>query len=204
MYSADEDEWTPDKIYSIQQKHNSMGTRCKNRPPFYTKTLLVNNRPIKFIVDTGSPVMLIPKIKFNNITTKKPIKIDYRVVNDNKIKFEGKTTANKEIVGTERQLELLITTKQTHPLLGLDWMEKLGITLNTDKNAPTVKHIMNKPDQPNSGSDREIAALKSKFHKLITTNHTVKNVEVNIQLKDDAKLIKKRQICPYPFTTGRW
>ena len=87
-----------------------MGTRCKNGPPFYTKTLLVNNRPIKFIDDTGSPVTLIPKSKFNNITTLKPVTIDYRDVNDNKIKFEGKTTANIVIDGTERQLELLITT----------------------------------------------------------------------------------------------
>ena len=53
----------------------------------------------------------------------KPVTVDYRDVNDNKIKFEGKTTANIEIDGTKKQLELLIT-KQTHPLLGLDWMEK--------------------------------------------------------------------------------
>ena len=112
-YRADEDDWTPDRIHSIQQKINSMGTKCKNGPPFYTKTLLVNNRPIKFIVDTGSPVILIPKTKFNNITTMKPVTVDYRDVNDNKIKFEGKTTANIEIDGTKRQSELLITTKQT-------------------------------------------------------------------------------------------
>ena len=77
-----------------------MGTRCKNGPPFYTKTLMVNIRPIKFIFDTGSPVTLILKTKYNNITTMKPVTIDYRDINDNKIKFEGKTTANIEIDGT--------------------------------------------------------------------------------------------------------
>ena len=50
----------------------------------------------------------------------KPVTIDYRDVNDNQTKFEGKTTANIRIDGKERQLELLVTTKQTHPLLGLD------------------------------------------------------------------------------------
>ena len=34
--------------------------------------------------------------------------------------------ASNEIDGEVRQLELLITTKQTHPLLGLNWMEKWG------------------------------------------------------------------------------
>ena len=66
--SADEDDWIPDKIHSIQQKINSVGATNKNGIPFYTRTLLVNNRPIKFIVDTGSPVTLIPKQKFNKIT----------------------------------------------------------------------------------------------------------------------------------------
>ena len=113
-------------------------------------------------------------------------------MNDNKIKFEGKTTANIRIDGKERQLELLVTTKQTHPLLGLDWMEKLGITLNTDINTQTIKHITDKPNQINRNSEREITALKSKFHKIFSTNHTVKNVEVDIQLKDDAKLIQQK------------
>ena len=45
-----------------------MGTKSKNGPPFFTETLLVINQPMKFIVDTGSPVTLIPKVTFNNIT----------------------------------------------------------------------------------------------------------------------------------------
>ena len=57
---------------------------------------------------------------------------DYWDVNDNKIKFEGKTLANIEIDGISKQLELLITTKQTHPLLGLNWMKELGLTLKTE------------------------------------------------------------------------
>ena len=61
-YSAEEDDWTPaDRIYSIQQKNHSLGTNGKNGPQFYTATLLVNERPSKFILDTGSPVTLIPK-----------------------------------------------------------------------------------------------------------------------------------------------
>ena len=88
-HSADEDNWIPDKIHSIRQKIHSMGTKSKKGVPFYTKTLLVINRPIKFIVDTGSPVTLIPKARFNMITTIRPVLEAYRDVNDNKIKFEG-------------------------------------------------------------------------------------------------------------------
>ena len=77
--SADEDDWIPDKIHLIQQKINSVGTANKNGNPFYTKTLLVNNRPIKFIVVTGSPVTIKPKLKFNRITEIKPVIEDYRM-----------------------------------------------------------------------------------------------------------------------------
>ena len=50
--SADEDDWTPDRIHSIQPKIHSLTTNTKNGPPFYTTTVLVNNRPIKFIIET--------------------------------------------------------------------------------------------------------------------------------------------------------
>ena len=62
---------------------------------FYTATLVVNNRPIKFIIDTGSPVTLIPKTRFTEVTAIKPVTMDYRDVNDNK--FEGKTKAKRRV-----------------------------------------------------------------------------------------------------------
>ena len=72
----------------MQQKIHSLGTNGKNGRPFYTGTLFTNNRPIKFIIDRRSPVTLIRKSKFNNTTAIKPVTIDYRDVNDSRIKFE--------------------------------------------------------------------------------------------------------------------
>ena len=88
--------------------------------PFFTVTVLVNNRPIKVIIDSGSPVTLISKQTFNGITTIYPLHEEYRDVNNNKTKFDGKTMTNIEKDGEKKKLELLITTKRTNPLLGLD------------------------------------------------------------------------------------
>ena len=74
------------------------------------------------------------------------------------MKVEDKTIANVKSDGKVRQLELLITTRQTRPLLGLKWMEKLGIILKTETPHQTINHI----DKP----DTDITMLKSKFHKL--------------------------------------
>ena len=110
--SAEEDNWMPNKLHLIQRTINSTSRMDDNRADYYTRTLLVNNRPIKFIVDTGSPVTLIPMAKFNNKTEIKPMTERYKDVNDNNINFVGKTMAKVESNGCELKLELLITKRQ--------------------------------------------------------------------------------------------
>ena len=68
-----EDQWTPDRIHLIQRTIHSTHGMDKKSENYYTETVLVNGRPIKFIVDTGSPVTLIPMAKFNNTTKIKPM-----------------------------------------------------------------------------------------------------------------------------------
>ena len=181
--SANEDDWTPHTIHSVKQKIHSTRSVNRNRPDFLTATALVNNRPIKFIIDSGSPVTLIPKSLFNNITQLHPLKTEYRDVNDNRIQFEGRTMAKVEIDGKQKEPEILVTTKRTNPLLGLDWMKKLEITLEMGKTVPQIQQIKEDPD---------ITSLKTKFKKLFTENHTVNGLEVKIQLKEDAKLIQQK------------
>ena len=153
----------------------------KDGPNFFTLTALVNNRPIKFIIDSGSPITLIPESLFNRIT---PLKTEYRDVNDNRIKFERKTIAIVEIDGKRNDLEFLVTTKKTNPLLGLDWMKKLVITLDTGKTGPQKNHIIEDPDN---------TTLKKKLKNSFPENHTVEGLEVKIQLKEDARLIQQKR-----------
>ena len=134
----------------------------------------------------GSSVTLNTKSKFNRTTATKPVTVDYRDVNDNSIKFEGKTTANVEVAGTKQQLGLLITTKNTHPILGLDWMRKLGIKLES-KVTTKLNHV----NMPENTIDRRITALKRKFTRLFTENQTVKHRSRHTK-KEGAKLIQQK------------
>ena len=181
--SSGEDDWTPNTIHSVKQKIHSTRSMNKNGPEFFTITALVNNRPIKFIIDSGSPVTLIPKSQFNKITTLRLLETEYRDVNDNQIQFEGKTTARVGINGTRKELGLLVTTKKTKPLLGLDWIKKLGITLETGKTVKQLHQINEDPD---------VTELEIKFKKIFIENHTANGLEVKIQLKEDAKLIQQK------------
>ena len=54
--------------------------------------------------------------------------------------------ATIEMDGEKKKLELLITTKRTNPLLGLDWKEHLGINLNIAKPDAKIQNIQEDPD----------------------------------------------------------
>ena len=173
---AEEDEWSPNRIHLITRMVHSTKQNTKDGQPFFTTTALVNNKPITFIIDSGSPVTLVPKQLFNQTTPIHPLHTEYKDVNNNKIKFEGKTTANVKINGETKNLELLITTKRTNPLLGLDWMNQVGIKLDTENSNLKIQNMQEYPD---------VIELKRKFTKLFHENKTVKGIEVDIQLKPD-------------------
>ena len=70
-------------------------------------------------------------------------------------------------------------------------MMELGLTLKTETPHQSINNI-SRPDQSNNRIDADIAILKGKFHNFFTENHTVKNVEVDIQLKEGSKLIQQK------------
>ena len=70
-------------------------------------------------------------------------------------------------------------------------MKELRLTLKTETPHQSINNIC-RPDQSNNRIHADIATLKGKFHKLFTENHTVKSVEVDIQLKERSKLIQQK------------
>ena len=55
--------------------------------------------------------------------------------------------------------------------------------LDTGKNGPQIYNITEDPDIP---------TLKKRFKKFFNKSHTVNGIELKIQLKDDAKLIRQK------------
>ena len=86
---------------------------------FYKTILLVEGQPIEFIIDTGSPVTIIPPI-----INPKQIKATSKYfvdVNKNPINFKGEAMVEVRTEKTKITLPILITEKKsTQPLLGLD------------------------------------------------------------------------------------
>ena len=74
--------------YNTIQKKNS-----KDHKVFYDTTLLVNARPIICIIDSGSPVWLIPNCLFNELTKVETLITSYKNANNQKIELIGQTKA---------------------------------------------------------------------------------------------------------------
>ena len=73
--SAEEDNWTPNKIYSINNTVHSTRQISKDGQPFFTVTILVNCRPIKFIIaDHRSHSYQKTQWNYNDILTPTGIK----------------------------------------------------------------------------------------------------------------------------------
>ena len=175
--SAEEDNWDYNKIQSINNNRKRI---------FLQATLLVNGVPMKFLIDSGSPVTLIPQRLFNDTSEVTKQNTSYKDVNDNKIDFRGQTTATVKTNKTMIQLPLLITKANITPLMGLDWMNRLGIALNTTSEDIKISNV--KLDE----TEKKTLKLKNEFKDLFYNNFETKNLSVEINLKVDAKIIQQK------------
>ena len=177
--SAEEDDWNYNKIQSINNNR-------KKKEDFFHATLSVNDVPIKFIIDSGSSVTLIPQKLFEDTSEVTKLNTNYKDVNDNKIEFRGQTLATVKTNNTTLQLPLLITKANLTPLMGLDWMNRLGIALNTTTEDVKIHNI--KLDE----TRKKILKLKNEFKDLFYNNTEMKNLSVKINLKEDAKILQQK------------
>ena len=65
----------------------------------------------------------------------------YRDVNNRNIEFIGQAQATVKTNNKTIKLPLLITKATTTPLMGLDWMQRLRINMNTENIGLQIQNI---------------------------------------------------------------
>ena len=148
------------------------------RIDFYKAILLIDGQPIEFVIDTGSPVTIIPPIiKLLHLKETTKCFVD---VNKNPIKFKGEAIV--EVRSEKRNEKLLITeNKDTQPLLGLNWLARLEIGLQGSKNTNIIRNVV---------KDERREKIIGEFENFFKNNHTITNLTIGIQLKKDIKQIQ--------------
>ena len=125
----------------------------------------------EFIVDTGSPISILPadenKMKQTEILK---VKHRYQDVNKNEVKFQGKIPADVEYENNKQKMQILITERNDiTPLLGMDSMKKFKLTIGNIRT-----------EESNQSEKKRVI---EKFPDLFKNNTTIKDTETNIQLK---------------------
>ena len=171
--SEEEEESEPEEIRQITQINKIL----PDNNDHYGVQMIINGKKQKFIIDTGSPVTIMPYDQKIHTKEIKPMKERYQDVNKNEFKFSRKIWVTAEYNGTSTELPMLITKRNgITPLLGVNWLKQLPITIN-------------KISLDNETSQSE---------KFFTTNHTIKNAEVKIQIKPGCYPIQQKA-RPIPY-----
>ena len=169
---SDESETSINRIERIN--------RITDRNKYLTTTVKVNGIEKEFIVDTGSPISIMPADE--NIMKQTEIqKIEHRYqdVNKNEVKFRGKIPADVEYENNKQKMQILITERNDiTPLLGMDWMKIFKLTIGNIRT------------EENNQSEKK--RVIEKFPDLFKNNTTIKDTEINIQLKPGHYPVKQK------------
>ena len=146
----------------------------------FTITIKINRVMKELIIDTGSPISLMPTDeRITKSTEIQKILNRYQDVNKNEVKLRGKISVNVEYENNKQKMEILITERtSTTPLLGMDWMKKIKLTIGKIQLAD------------NNQSERE--RVFNKFPELFENNETIKDNEINMQLKPGHYPVKQK------------
>ena len=78
---------------------------------------------------------------------------------------------------------LIIENKNTQPILGLDWLDKLKIGLHGSRNTNLIRNIT---------LDEKSTKILNEFEDLFKNNHTIEGLTIDIQLRKDTKSIQQK------------
>ena len=105
-------------------------------------------------------------------------------MNKNPIKFKGEAMVEVKTEKSKEILPILITeNKNTQLILGLDCLDKLEIGLQGSKKTNVIRHV-----EENERRKKII----SEHDDLFKSNHTIKDLTIDNQLKKDIKPIQQK------------
>ena len=161
--------------------------RIIDRNKYLTTVVKINGTEKEFVIDTGSPISIMPAdntiLKESEI---QKVRHRYQDVNKNEVKFRGKIPVEIEYENNKQKMQFLITERNDiTPLLGMDWLKKFKLTIGNIQ-----------LDENNQSEKRRVI---EKFPDLFRNNTTIKDTEINIQLKLDITKTKSKT-NPFTFT----
>ena len=154
--------------------------RIFDRNNYLTTIVKINGTEKEFVIDTGSPISIMSadntKMKESEI---QKVRHRYQDVNKNEVKFRGNIPVDIEYENNKQKMQLLITERNDiTPLLGMDWLKKFRLTIGNI--------------QLDENDQSEKRRVIEKFPDLFRNNTTIKDTEINTQLKPGHYPVKQK------------
>ena len=136
-------------------------------------TVKINGRKKDFIFDTGSSISIMPADEnILELTGIQKVTNRYQDENKNEVKFRGKVPVDMEYVKNKQKIYfLIIEGTDITPLLGMDWMRNIKLTIGKIQWAE------------NNQSERK--KVFNNFPDLFENIETIKDTEIKPNKKPD-------------------
>ncbi|KII61030.1 hypothetical protein RF11_01747 [Thelohanellus kitauei] len=133
----------------------------------------LNGLPVKMMIDSAASVSCIGYSLWKQLKKPKLRPMgDLKGYTDNPIKTLGKTQVQVNLPGKQENLPVVVTIKDDEPILGLDWMLKLGIGIQ-------INHLT--LDNDRKCSDSELSNTLKEYDTIFVENNKgVKNYKAKI------------------------
>ena len=172
---GEESDDSESSIYRIERVN-----RIIDRNKYLTTTVKINGTEKELIIGTGSPLSIMPADnKIMEESEIQKVRLRYQDLNKNEVRFRGKISVDIEYENNKQKMQLLSTERNDiTPLLGMDWLEKFKLTIGNIR-----------LDENNQSEKRR---LLEKFPDPFRNNTTIKDIEINIQLKPGHYPVKQK------------
>ena len=180
------------------------GDGCK---PFYMEGTMCGNY-FKAIIDTGSPVSIFTKRDLQKIVGERKVVIrdmiegeNYVDYNKKPLKLLGYQFVRLEVAGViVSKARVLVAPNSGKSIVGRDWLVALRykITQPTERGECKInKQNVNCKESiceisPGEKQNPEVQQLVREFPKLFCRKGRVKNYEIKIKMKNDAKITQQK------------
>ena len=167
----------------------------ENVKPYYMEGFINGNR-FKAMIDSGSPVTIFALDELKSIMKRDKLQVREMIKGEKYVDFSGKQLNLLGYVFCQLQVgdqfiekaRILVSSKGSRSIIGREWLSTLRYKFEPVVEGKSEVISIEK----NEELCEETKKFVSEFKKLFTRNGKVKNHQVKIKLKENARIVQRR------------
>ena len=168
----------------------------ENIKPYYMEGFINGNR-FKTMIDSGSPVTIFALDEIKQIMQREKLQVRQMIKGERYVDFNGKSLNLLGYVFCELQVgdqyikkaRILVTKSYTKSIIGREWLSTLKYTIAPANKGECEVNSIEKEEELST----ETKQFCNEIPKLFKRNGKIKDHEIKIKLKPDAKITQQKR-----------